>query len=467
MEEISLKEVLKATGGILKQKEKTKEMERSVRGVSIDSRTIKPGEVFVAIKGPHFDGHQFVEEALSKRASAAIVSQESLKKIESSRPIVVVKDTLAALQELARYYRKKFNLTVIAVTGTNGKTTTKEMIATVLSPKYKTLKSEGNLNNQYGIPLTLFNLSPAYQICVLEMGMSALGEIAQLCELALPSIGVITNIAEAHLEFLKNIDNIARAKAELLHALPAKGFAILNADDKRVMAKAKETKAKIITFGIKQKAEVKVKQISEESFQTIFLLEDDTEILLSLLGRHNIYNALAAIATAKVLGITTKEVTETLQNFKPAKLRMEHTFLSGIEIINDAYNANPTSMKLALEVLSNLPSKGRKIAVLGDMLELGPQSQTYHKEIGKFISSLKFSLLLTVGQEAKYISEEALKHGMKKTSVWHFSQNKEAVEFLKDFLVEKDLVLVKGSRKMRLEEIIEDLKVISEKVRNH
>jgi len=455
MERVTIKEVIRAVQGELVSGSQRGE----ISGVSIDSRTINKGEIFFALKGERFDGHDFVDEAIESGAKAAVVSRK--KKLANRITIIRVANTLTALQELSRYYRGKFNPVVVAVTGSNGKTTTKDMLKALLSSKYRVVATLGNYNNIVGLPLTLFEISPETEYLVLEMGTNHPGEIKRLAEISLPQIGVITNISATHLQFFHCISNVLSAKMELVQFLPARGKVVLNIDDVHLRSQFKRIRQKIVTFGTNRQADVRASDVAastsggkERLSFTVHAGRDREEFELYCLGRYNVYNALAAISVAKEFGISLSQMADLLREFKFPKLRMEKLKYGRVTIINDAYNANPTSVKAALsEFISSFPFR-RKIVVLGDMLELGRTSRKFHQEIGKVVATSPIYSLIAIGEDARFIAQAAREWGMEKSNVFLFKNKKFASRKLKELLGPRDAVLIKGSRKMGLEEII-------------
>ena len=386
------------------------------RGVSINSRTLQKGELFVCIEGENFDGHNFQDEAINKGAAGIILSD--LKNLsggisgQKSEPFVIQsKNTLQALQDLASYQRTRFPFQVIAITGTNGKSTTKEMIASIIETKFKTLKTRGNLNNHIGLPLTLLAREPEHEVGVLEMGMSAAGEIKKLAEIAKPNIGVITNISAGHLEQLKTVKEVQAAKGELFESLNKEGTAIVNADDPLVLELANSLRTKIITYGIERPADIQAKDIQNlgaDGFAfSAKIFNQSIPIKLPQIGFCNIYNALAALATGHSLGISGINMSKGLKNYHQIPQRNEQIYFQGITIINDAYNANPQSMREALRTLSEIKTKGKRVLIIGDMLELGPLSESAHRDLGKAISLSNIDLLVTVGPLASLVADSA------------------------------------------------------------
>ncbi|HEX9917434.1 MAG TPA: UDP-N-acetylmuramoyl-tripeptide--D-alanyl-D-alanine ligase [candidate division Zixibacteria bacterium] len=457
MIEISINELLKVSNGkLLKDRIASN---KKMKGVSIDSRTLQKGNLFIAIRGENQDGHKFIPQAFEKGAILAVAEKKRVGDINKEHlPIILVGDTKKTLYDLAWWYRRKFNLPTVGITGTNGKTTTKEMVGAVLSEKYKVLRSPKSYNNLIGIPLTLFQIELQTEILVLELGMNSLGEIAQLTKLTQPDWGVITNIGPAHLEFMKSPENIAKAKFELADNMAKDKTLVLNADDIFLNRRIKEEEKRVITFGIEKQADFRATSIeSNGSGHYHFKVNSQPQIRLKVLGRHNIYNALAAFALAKELGIDEDLIKQRLENYKPAQLRMEWFKVRGITLINDAYNANPISTQNALETLDQIKSQGRKIAVLGDMLELGEKSDEFHFNIGEQVGQLNLDKLLLRGEFSESVAAGATGKGMDKTKIEIFKENKKISSWLLDNLKTGDMVLFKASRKMRFEEIVEEL----------
>jgi UDP-N-acetylmuramoyl-tripeptide--D-alanyl-D-alanine ligase len=425
-------------------------------GLCIDSRKVGPGDLFVAVKGPRFDGHDFIRQALAAGAAGAVASAGwagSRAGGFATDGIIAVTDTLEALHRFAENYRSRFDVVMIAITGTNGKTTTKEMIAQAAGASFGVLKNQGNLNNQYGLPLSLAGLGPEHQVAVMELGMSGFGEIALLCRLAKPQIGVITNVAEGHTQFLGDIGGVARAKGELLECLPPDGTAVLNADSDILMGQAARTKARVVTFGIERPATVKAESLEQRPGGVSFRI-DGMDFELNLAGRHNVYNALAAVAVCDRLGLTRRESSRRLSEMRPVPMRQEILKLKNCILINDAYNANPESMSAALDTLRETAGPGRKVAVLADMLELGEIGPVRHREIGE-LAGRSAELVVAIGPLAAYINEGAAAAGADSR---HFEDNGRAIPYVLSAIRPGDTLLVKGSRGMKLEEIVEAVK---------
>jgi len=434
-----------------------------IKGVSIDSRTIKKGELFVAIKGARFDGHDFVPEVIKNGAWGALVDRSELDTKCSSlgglRNILPVEDTTFALQEMSQMHRKKFAIPVIGITGSNGKTTTKEMLASILKQRGSVLKNEGNLNNHIGVPLTLLKLDASHKSAVVEMGMSALGEIDTLARLVSPDVGVITNIGPAHLEFLGTMDVVAQAKAELLGNLKTDSTAVLNADDKYFTTLKHKYSGRVLSFGIENKADVSAFGIRQgKNFTEMIIETDDSKVRVRLpaVGKHNIYNALAAAAAATAVGMPLDAVKNGLEDFSPVAMRSELKQIKGRTVLADYYNANPGSVKAALETLITLRAGRKSVAVLGDMLELGDISADAHREVGRTVANLGVDVLITMGSLAMYINEGALEAGMPKDRVIAAGSHAEAAALLKERSKNGDAVLIKGSRGMKMEKILEE-----------
>ena len=462
-EKININEVVSAAKGRLVRGDK----DISVSAVSIDTRTIKEGELFVAIKGDRFDGHDFVLQAFEMGACGAVIDRSQSDKIEKrikddTKALIAVDDTITALQEMAAFHRQKYYIRVVGVTGTNGKTTTKEMIAKILGQRLWVLKNEGNLNNHIGVPLTLLRLNKRHQAAVIEMGMSGLGEIRRLCEIAAPNIGVVTNIGAAHLEGLGSIENVIKAKGEIIESLSESDTAVINADDKNSVSLKNKAKGKVITFGIDNDADIRAVDIRHQSpAGTAFAIikgKDKIDISLSLSGRHNIYNALAAAAASLMLNFDLEDVKAGLEGFEPFKMRSEIMALnSGVRIINDSYNANPASMEAAIRLLSDFKNNGRTFAVLGGMFELGDYAREAHLNIGRAAVDSGVDYLIVVGELARFIVSGASSAGMKQDNIFVCMDHQEAVDILNRLTDSGDTILIKGSRKMAMERIAEGL----------
>ena len=455
------KDCLEIVDGKLLRGEKTKVF----RGVSINSRTLQEGELFVCIQGENFDGHNFQSDAIKKGAAGIILSDlksfpEEMIRKKNGPFVIESRNTLQALQDLATHQRTKFPLQVVAITGTNGKSTTKEMVAAIIETKFKTLKTYGNFNNHIGLPLTLLRRRPEHEVGVLEMGMSAAGEIKRLAEIAKPNIGVITNISAGHLDQLKTVKEVQAAKGELFNSLDDKGTAIVNVDDPLVFELANSLRIKTITYGIEQSADVQASEIQNlgnKGFAfTAKIFNQSIPIKLSQIGYCNIYNALAALATGHSLGISGTDMRKGLEQHHQIPQRNEQIYFKGITIINDAYNANPQSMREALRTLSEIKTKGKRFFVIGDMLELGPLSETAHHSLGKEISLSNIDHLVTVGPLAGLAADSANKSIGQQLQIRKFATHMKAVNYLLEKVKKGDCLLIKGSRSARMENVIQE-----------
>lgn len=429
------------------------------KGYSIDSRTIKSGELFFALKGER-DGHEFVGDALKNGGVGAVVSK-NIEVLEENKTIIYVEDTLKALQDLAKEIVKRFKPTIVGITGSVGKTTVKESTFYLLSKFKRCIKSPGNLNNHIGLPLSILNISVEDEVAVLEMAMSSKGEIKFLTEIAPPYISVITNVNPVHLQFFSSIEEIALAKKEILDGTKEGGIAVLNGDDPLVRKISADFKGKKIFFGEGRENDIRIQDLKRDGEFgiefSIFAGEERERFKLKPVTKPLVLNLLPAIGVSLAFGLKLKDISPFIADFKPFKMRGEILNLDKIILINDSYNSNPKALKTMLEELSWVKGK-RKIAVLGDMLELGEMEEEFHKEIGRIVAELKLDNLLTVGKLASLIGEEAIKLGMEKERVRFFSDSESASEFLKNFVREGDVILVKGSRRLKMEIISERLK---------
>jgi UDP-N-acetylmuramoyl-tripeptide--D-alanyl-D-alanine ligase len=425
------------------------------QGYSIDSRTLQPGELFFAVKGERMDGHDFVDQALEKGAVAAIIRKDQLARYADKDRLVVVDDTLSALQTLASAVRRLWGKPLIGVTGSTGKTTTKESIAHVLSTRFRVLKSEGNFNNHFGLPLMLLKIEPEHDLAVIEMGMSHAGEIAALALIAQPEIGVVTNVAPVHLEFFESLAGIARAKYELIEALPAVGTAILNGDDEYVSQFGRDFRGKVVLYGLRASSDVRAENIQTQgadgSTFDVVVGSCREKATLHLVGAHNIYNALAAVAVGLERGMSPSEAVAALASLVPADKRGQVVKLGNITVINDCYNCNPKALEAMVDALAAMPAK-RRIAVVGAMFELGPASEELHRQAGEHIASLKIDLLLGVRDQAQRMVEAAREAGMRAEFV---ATPDEAGEWLARETRDGDVVLLKASRGVKLERALE------------
>lgn len=427
-------------------------------GYSIDSRTVKPGDLFFAVKGERLDGHDYVHAALASGAVGAIVRKEALARYSCKTGLLAVEDTLIALQQLGAAVRRMWGKTLVGITGSAGKTTTKEAVAHVLASKLRVHKSHGNFNNHFGLPLNLLQLEPEHDVAVIEMGMSHAGEIAALAKLAQPNIGVVTNVGPVHLEFFENIAGIARAKYELIESLPKSGVAVLNADDPYVSQFGRDFRGKVVRFGIHKPAEVsaqKVQQLGPQGSRFDILMDGFREcVAIPLVGEHNVLNALAAVAVGLEQGISPSEAVAALATMTPVEKRGEIVEIAGATIINDCYNSNPKALQSMVDALLAMPAQ-RQVVVAGEMLELGPTGAELHRECGRYMAEQGVKRLIGVRGLAEFMVEGARNAGVNADFV---ITPEEAGERMAQELRPGDAVLFKASRGVRLEKGLEIFK---------
>ena len=456
----SISDVLKATAGRLVSGDDTTRFQ----GISTDSRTTQRGELFVAISGQTHDGHRFVGDAFDRGAAGVLVSDAYMASespdFGKGRCWVATPDSLKALGDLAAFRRRQSNVSVVAITGTNGKTTTKEMTAAVLGQAFTVLKTAGNFNNLIGLPLTLFRLKQDHEWAVVELAMNHPGEIGRLAQICEPQIGVITNIEAGHLAGVKDVDGVMRAKGELLEAMGGDGTAVLNIDDQRICRLGEQFGGRVVSFGIHSSAEVWATPVSQSlsgcSFD-LFWYDESIRVRLAIPGNGAVYNALAAAAVGYRLGLSMEEVKKGLETMVPMPGRMEiMTLPGGVHLINDSYNANPDSMALAIDTLGFLKGNGRGILIVGDMLELGDHADIAHRELGILATRAGTARLYATGEFARVVAEGAKGAGMDPGTIFIGSHD-EIVEAVKGRLGPGDWILVKGSRLMAMEKVIEGL----------
>ncbi|MBI4679763.1 MAG: UDP-N-acetylmuramoyl-tripeptide--D-alanyl-D-alanine ligase [Nitrospirae bacterium] len=483
---LTTEEIIEATGGkLLSGDLKSPE---HFRGVSIDSRTISDGEIFFTLRGQRFDAHDFLKEALLKGDGAVVDIKP--QEVSDGKVIIYVDDTLRALQDLAHFLRLKQDIPVIAITGSNGKTTTKEMLYAILSKRFKVIKNEGNLNNHIGLPLSLTRIAPDDEAAVLELGMNASGEIRRLCEIAVPTYGVITNIGSAHIGNLGSLESIRSAKLEILKGLAA---IILNADDSFLMQGYESIRtqggfdARLITFSMHNDSDVKAEDVVLTDYGSSFRLkvkqipaypplvkrgrgdfqnkeEGSISITLNVHGLFNVYNALAASAVCLSLGMSLEEIKTALESYKAFPMRFEVVRRNSITLINDSYNANPSSMKEALKELVHMKGEGRAVAVLGDMLELGEFSGKAHSDIIKMAADMGINIFVAVGEMMSLAAEKSREEINQKLgsnsgfTIYAFNNADEAQQNISGIIKQSDVVLIKGSRAMGMERIIERIR---------
>ncbi len=449
-----ISEILKITKGRLLSGNSENDID--LVAISTDSRTIKEKEFFLPLKGSNFNGEEFIEEALKKGAIGTFTANGERRTANDEKIVIQVKNTTDALQRIAHHHRMKFKIPVIGVTGSNGKTTVKEMIYKILSLRYNVLKNEGTKNNHIGVPQTLLKLNSAYNLCVLEMGTNHRGEISLLADIARPGVAVITNIGPSHLEFLRDLEGVFDSKKEIFEYLGRDDLAILNGDDEYLSC-IKNKKFKIMRFGFNNLNNFRASRLSTERGRIKFFLNDRSSFILNLLGVHNVYNSLAAIAAARHFGMSYEAIKKALYEYTPNSMRLNIKDINGLVIIDDAYNSNPLSMRYALESVKDYPARSRWI-VSADMLELGAGEKDFHAIVGESIAKFGFDGLVTFGSLSQHTSLRALECGMRKDRVWHCSTREEVADTLHKVAREGDLILIKGSRAMRMEEVIERLK---------
>ena len=458
MEEFSIREVVEAIGERLLRGNP----ESRVSGVSTDTRSLQAGDLFFALKGEKADGHLYVSRAIESGAAGVVISDETALPRGVATPVVKVEDPLWALGDLAKHYRSKFDVRVVGITGSVGKTTTKEMLASILCRKWKVLKNAMNFNNEIGVPLTLFQLDRDHDVVVLELAMRGLGEIRRLAAIAKPCVGVITNVGISHIERLGSQGAIADAKTELLAELPPDGVAVLNAEDGYYMVMKERFGGRKISFGSCKSADVvgtRIKTSDSGGHDFVILIDGGAvKVKLPILGHYNVYNALAAAAAAVGMGVDLYTIRDGLESFTPPAMRMELIrSKAGYVILNDTYNASPASTVGALKTLDALKGYRRKIAVLGDMLELGDYGPKAHRDIGMMVAESEIEVLVTVGELARMVAEGAAAAGMPGKAIQSFADSVETGGKLRAMVKRGDAILVKGSRAMKMEEIVQVL----------
>lgn len=464
MKEILIKDILKITKGkLIIGKE-----DKICKNFSKDTRTIKNGDVYIGIKGENFDGNNLWEKALEAGADVVIIAGIKIEKEKleqyNNKTIIKVKDTIIALGQIAKYKREMYDIPIIAITGSVGKTSTKDIIANVIAQKYKTLKTEGNLNNHIGLPFTLLNLDD-HEVAVIEMGMNHLGEISYLSNIAKPTISIINNIGTSHIGNLGSRENILKAKLEILEGMKEKKIIINNDND--MLNKLYEynlknkSKIEIHTFGIENKSEITATKINLQENYSDFICKinnKEIKIHVPIGGEHFVYNALCAISVGKILGITDEQIEKGIQTFQLTKKRMDIEILQKeIKIINDSYNASFESMQAAIKYLSSIKQE-RKIAILGDMFELGKFTKELHEKIGEEVAKSNIEILMCLGKEAKNIVQGAKNGKMNKKNIYYFEDRKELLKTIKKEIKPKDVILFKASNGMKFFEIVEEFK---------
>jgi len=458
MNSLKVSDLLNATGGKLM----CGSLESRIAGISTDTRSVKHGEIFFALNGENYDGHNFIEQALCNGAAGAVISDS--KKIgdlslngSGKIALIEVSDTLRALGDLAKYYRKSLQTKFIAVTGSNGKTTTKDMVYHILKNFKNVSRSKKSFNNFIGVPLTIFGADLTHDFCVVEMGTNAPGEIRRLSEIISPNFTILTNISHTHLEGLGSIEGVANAKAEFIENMDEDGTLITNADDVWCSQISSRFNGKIINFGFGENAQIKAAKVKRNKSGFTFTVNESFTVNLPVLGKHNIYNSLASIALGNAIGIRMEDMCGRFVDFKLPPMRMEKRVCGDIIAINDGYNSSPSSMSAALDEFSQLPASGRRIFICGDMLELGKDTERLHKEIGKKVASSKVDILWTVGPFSRFVAEGAIDNGMSGENIFSYDTSEETSSLIASQLKSKDTVLIKGSRRMKLECVLRQI----------
>lgn len=453
MKGLKISDITTAVGGMLMCGNDDAE----ITSISTDSRRAESGCLFVPLAGENFDGHNFIESAIEKGASAVLTHRDEVPDMCASAAVIKVNDTLAALGALAGFYRSVFKIPAIGITGSVGKTTTKEMCALVLGRKYSVLKNKGNFNNEIGVPLTLFELDDTHDILISEMGMSGFGEIDRLSAMVKPEIVIMTNIGMSHIELLGSQENIYKAKSEFLKNMNPKGVVIINGDDPILLSHKEELGGHVITVGIKNKdcdlVADNIKSTSESVSFNVRGMEEEFFVTLPVPGEHNVYNALSAAAVGMLCRIDGDAIAAALSDFTPDSMRMCVIEGAGFTVINDCYNAAPDSMAAALKVLSGYEE--RKVAVLGDIACLGQFSYSAHKNVGAEVFKNDIDVLITIGEQARLIGEGAFENGMDSAKIYSFNNVEEALLKIRPIIRERDVILVKASRVMKLERVTE------------
>ncbi|GKX29078.1 UDP-N-acetylmuramoyl-tripeptide--D-alanyl-D-alanine ligase [Vallitalea longa] len=464
MKQVSIEKIAEEVSGhIVNQELLREDINWKYNNISIDSRTIAENDIFIPIKGDNFDGHNFISMAYEK--GAMICFTEDKSRIPSNQIGILVSDTKKALKDFAKYYLSLFKIPIVAVTGSVGKTSCKEMIGSILSVKYDVHKTIGNFNNEIGLPLTIFKLEDRHEVVVLEMGMNHYGELHRLSEIARPDIAVITNIGEAHIEYFGTKNNILKAKSEILDFLKKDGLVILNGDDPYLRKLKENIPFNTLTFGFNDDNDYYISDYKELGWDgligKITGTHEEYNIKIHTLGKHMLYNIIPGIIIGNHLNMTANEIEQGAYSYKPSKMRMDRIELNdNIVVINDAYNASVDSMISALDTLSTLDTQGRKVAVLGDMFELGDMSKDTHTRIGKVAATKNIDFIICVGKDSKYIYEGAMSNGIDKNKISYYKTKEELIDDIDELVKAKDTIIIKASRGMHLEKVIERLQSI-------
>lgn len=452
MKPIFIEDIIKAVNGCINKNINTDNI--FIKNISTDTRNVKKGDLFIPIIGENFDGHNFIDEAFEKGAVACF----SQKELKTNNIVINVEDTKEALKDLAMYYRSLFDVPVVALTGSAGKTTTKDMIASCLAIKYNTVKTEGNFNNEIGLPLTIFNIEEDTEVVVLEMGMNHFGEICALSKIAKPDIALITNIGVAHIENLGSREGILRAKYEIFEYLKPNGIKILNGDDD-MLCTLEEYNERCYFYSVNNKTDAYATNIKQKGIDgisaNINYFNKSFDVDLKIPGKHMISNALAVALVCNSLGLTENEIKRGLETFKSSKMRMDIIKTDNYTVINDVYNANPNSMKATLDVLANV--SGRKVAILGDMFELGSYSNNMHYDVGKYAIEKEIDELIFIGDNSYYMLEGAKSNKNSKSNINYFKNQDDFIKNIDKVLKQGDTILIKASRGMKLENTVDKI----------
>ncbi|MDR4505363.1 MAG: UDP-N-acetylmuramoyl-tripeptide--D-alanyl-D-alanine ligase [Candidatus Scalindua sp.] len=463
MDRLALADVLSATGGKFLSGRK----QSYVTGVSTDTRSTAEGEIFFAINGENHDGHAFVSQAIDKGAVGAVISNmngiaDLLRGKQGTCSLIKVEDTRKALGDLARFYRKNLPGRFIAITGSNGKTTTKDMVYHLLRNFKKVTRSKNSFNNDIGVPLTIFETSSSHDFGVIEMGTNAPGEIKRLSEIISPDYTILTNISHTHLEGLGDIKGVADAKAEFIENMDEKGTLITNTDDNWCRQISRRFCGKVVGYGFGEDALIRASNVKRNESGFEFTVNDSFPVAVKIMGKHNIYNALAAIALCFSIGIPLEELCDKFEGFTPPPMRMEKQIYGDIVIINDGYNSSPLSMLVAIEEFAQLQVPGRRVLVCGDMLELGEKSEELHREIGEKVAQSHIDNLWTIGPYSRLIAQEAIIKGMARENIQSCENSEEMCSLVASLIRKNDTVLIKGSRKMKLEAVSHQIEQFSQ-----
>jgi UDP-N-acetylmuramoyl-tripeptide--D-alanyl-D-alanine ligase len=451
----NIKDLVLATSGVLHSGVTPKRFP----GVSIDSRSVKEGEVFIALVGKNFDGHDFVEEAINKGARAVVYAEpRKIHAFHKSVAYIKVEDSTVALGAIARFHRQRFDIPVIAITGSSGKTTTKEMVSWVLSAKYNVLKNKGTQNNLIGVPLTLLQIHSKHDICVVEMGTNRVGEILALSQIARPTVGIITNIGPSHLEHLGDLKGVYKEKVALLRNLTGARIALLNKTDIILSKLSRLRTQPVFFFGINRDCEFAATEITYKPQSISFIVNGMHYMEIKHCALHNVLNAMAAAGCGLLFGMDIGTVKERIGSFDAPDMRLKEIRLKEVIVFDDSYNSNPQSLKQAIDVLCRQVAAGRRILVMGDMLELGEKSDEFHAYFGRYVSKKPVDVLLTFGAYSRQTADHARRCGMNADCVVHFDDCAELLKHLGSLIKQGDILLVKGSRSMQMERVVKFLK---------